>query len=53
MTLLGSVLVPMIDPGRRPPRIQPGALAPPIIHRYPARLIIQPPGEPPIIEPPW
>ncbi len=42
MILPGSVLVPIIDPGRRPPRIQPGALGPPIIHRYPARPIIRP-----------
>jgi hypothetical protein len=38
--------------GSWPPRIQPGALAPPIIHRYPSRPIIHPPEDPPIIEPP-
>lgn len=33
MILPGSVLVPIMEPGRLPPCIQPGALAPPSIHR--------------------
>jgi hypothetical protein len=42
MTVPGSVLVPIMKPGRVPPRIQPGAPVPPVIHWYPAWLIIQP-----------
>ncbi len=33
MTFPGSREVPIMKPGTVPPRIQPGALAPPIIHR--------------------
>jgi hypothetical protein len=32
----GSVRPPIIAGGRVPPRIQPGALVPPVIHWYPA-----------------
>jgi len=48
MTLPGSVaspiiLVLIIAGGRVPPAIQPGEAVPlPVIHRYPAWLIIQP-----------
>ena len=35
------VPVPIMEPGRVPPVIQPGALVPPVIHWYPASLIIQ------------
>jgi len=49
MTVPGSVPVPIMVPGRVPPRIQPGLPVPPVIHWYPARLIIQPPPDPPII----
>src|SRR5437762_9837832 len=49
MIFPGSALVPIMAPGRVPPRIQPGALVPPVIHWYPAALIIQPPPDPPIM----
>ncbi len=44
MMVPGSVpvAVPIMERGRVPPRIQPGALVPPVIHWYPAVLIIQP-----------
>jgi hypothetical protein len=36
MIFPGSVLVPIMEAGRVPPRIQPGAPMPPVIHWYPA-----------------
>src|SRR5262245_10828403 len=44
--------LPIMAAGSLPPRIQPGAPVPPIIHRYPAAPIIQCQDRPPIIEPP-
>src|SRR5487761_1046320 len=54
ITVPGSVPAepPIIEAGRVPPRIQPGVLAAPVIHWYPAWLIIQPSVGPPIIPPP-
>jgi hypothetical protein len=52
MIFPGSVPVPIMADGRLPPRIQPGAFVPPVIHWYPAVLIICPADEPPIIVPP-
>ena len=57
MILPGSVLLPIIPvpimAEGRAPVIQPGETAPPVIHRYPAWLTIQPEDEFPIIpEPP-
>ncbi len=57
MNFPGSVPVPIMPlpimkAGNRPPRIQPGTRVMPVIHRYPAGLIIQPRDPPPIIEPP-
>src|SRR5579875_231212 len=49
MTVPGSLLPPIMEEGRVPPRIQPGAPVPPFIHWYPAWLIIQPEDEPPIM----
>ena len=40
MIVPGSVLVPIMGPGRLPPLIQPGAPLPPVIHWYPDGLII-------------
>ncbi len=42
MIFPGSVLVPIMEPGRAPPLIQPSAPLLPVIHWYPAPLIIQP-----------
>src|SRR5215831_11404983 len=57
MTLPGSVPAPIIPvpimADGNAPVIQPGEVVPlPVIHRYPAWLIIQPLDEPPIMDPP-
>jgi len=59
MNFPGSALVPVpimplpiMTAGKWPPRIQPGTPLRPVIHRYPAGLIIQLRAPPPIIDPP-
>ena len=44
MTWPGSVLVPIMELGRLPPLIQPGAPAPPVIRWYPAERVVVPPA---------
>ena len=55
MNFPGSALImplPIMKAGKRPPRNQPGTPLTPVIHRYPAGLIIQLRAPPPIIDPP-